>query len=120
MVANEDFDQQIKAAEQELATVERNTAVERQKIKAEQSALKAELENNRPSASRKSAQHPRDCLRCTIAWQTDDSISESRKFATRLAPFVASASGRMCFRNFAAKIAKMFFNVRRVRGFCTT
>ena len=62
MVANEDFDQQIKAAEQELATVERNTAVERQKIKAEQSALKAELENKQAERQQKVSATPERLL----------------------------------------------------------
>ena len=44
MVANEDYDRQIKAAELEVAEVERTAAVEKQAIKKDQGILQSELD----------------------------------------------------------------------------
>ena len=62
MVANEEFDRQIKSAEAALAEAERKVAGERQNIKAEQDSLRKELESKQAEREEKVAAIPANLL----------------------------------------------------------
>jgi hypothetical protein len=62
MVAGEEFDRQIRAAEQAIAAVEQTAAARRQQIKAEQAALQQELEAKQSERQRQVAAIPENLL----------------------------------------------------------
>ena len=120
MVAGEDFDRQIKAAEQAIAGVERMALASARKSKPNKPRCSRNSRPSRPSGSKRSRPFPRNSRRFTSAWPAGETTSAWRQSATKPARSAACASARTFFRNCAAKIATISFSVKRAREFFTT